>query len=224
MTKQVNNSRREQIKDIGKAILALAAITMAPKLGNAGTLSLGPKGTSTKALYLDADGCVGINKTSIGIEPGTTSTKLKLDVNGGMSATKVYNAVWNDMAEFRPVKAGEEKIPGKVYVATEEGLVLSSKKAQQGTTGVYSDTYGYALGGKESKNMIPIGISGWVLAYVDKKYPIGTALVSGKNGVLTKAGCCDKLFNPERIVGIVETSPSSYNGLKIDGRYWIKVK
>lgn len=221
MTKQVNDSRRTQLKDIGRAILALAAITMAPKLGNAGTLSFGPKGSSTKSLIMDASGNVGIKKT-----PGTgpDSSALALDVDGNISATKVFNAVWNDLAEFRTVKAGEEKIPGKVYVATEDGLVLASKKAQQGTIGVYSDTYGYALGGKESKNMIPIGISGWVLAYVDKKYPIGTALVSGPNGILTKASCCDKVFNPERIVGIIETSPSSYNNLKIDGRYWVKVK
>lgn len=229
MDKPINNSRREQLKDMGKALLAFAAVTLAPTISQAAKLSFAPKGSTDndtdKTLILSPYKRVGIRMSPDITCPDGNEAVLAVSGNIIASGTnsKVFNAVWNDLAEFRTLKAGVEKVPGKAYVATEEGLVLSTKKAQLGTVGVCSDTYGYALGGKDAKNTIPIGISGWVLAYVDKKYPIGTALVSGPNGVLTKASILDKILSPEKIIGIVENSPASYNNLKIDGRYWVKI-
>ncbi len=144
---------------------------------------------------------------------------------GNFYATKVYGAVWNDLADFRKLASGQKKIPGKVYIASDDGVVLATKRAQKGTVGVCSDTFGMALGGSDADpTKAPIAISGWALAYVDKKYEIGTPLVSGKDGNLTKANILDNLLHPERIVGTVETSPQEYNKLKVDGRYWVKVK
>lgn len=220
---KINRERREKLSRVGKAAASIAAISLLPNLMYASNLSFKTKTDSKQTLYLNNSGQVIIG----GTEPIRTPTNppadydLKLAVNGDMIANRVFNAVWNDLAEYRPVKAGTEKTPGKVYVMTENGLELSSKKGQLGTVGIYSDTFGYALGSGD--NTIPIGISGWVLAYVDKKYPVGTALVSGPNGVLTKARCLDKIFNAERIVGIVETSPTAYNNIKVDGRYWVKI-
>lgn len=130
------------------------------------------------------------------------------------------------MAEVRELAKGVKKIPGKVYVMTKEGLKLSSKRAEIGTAGVCSDTYGFSLGGKNiaAERKAHIAISGWVLAYVDKDYPIGTALTSGPNGVLTAMTKKEKMEYPERIVGILDTKPENYNNIKIDGRYWVKVK
>lgn len=216
---KINKERREKLTRVGKAAASIAAMTLLPNLMYASNLSFKTK-TNTQTLYLNENGQAIIGGTTTSGAP-TGATNLKLYVNGDIAATRVFNAVWNDLAEYRPIKAGIEKTPGKVYVMTENGLELSSKKAQLGTVGIYSDTFGYALGSGD--NTIPIGISGWVLAYVDKKYPVGTALVSGPNGVLTKAGCLDKVFNAERIVGIVETSPVAYNNIKVDGRYWVKI-
>lgn len=217
MAKEINNKRREQLKDLSKTLMALAAVSLAPSLSYAANLTFAPKGQTFKTMVMDGNGNVIINAL-----PENNTNNRKLYVNGTIEGTQVFNAVWNDMAEFRPLKSGTQRIPGKAYVATEAGLVLSSKKAEIGTVGICSDTFGYALG-KDSKDTAPIGISGWVLAYVDKKYPVGTALVSGANGILTKASVLDKILNPERIIGIVETSPAAYNNLKIDGRYWVKI-
>lgn len=221
---KINKERRAKLTNAGKAVASLAAMTLLPNLMYASNISFKPKEGLTETLYLNSAGQAIIGGgTTPSKTPSTTPADydLKLAVNGDMIANRVFNAVWNDLAEYRPVKTGVEKTPGKVYVMTDTGLELSSKKGQLGTVGIYSDTFGYALGSGD--NTIPIGISGWVLAYVDQKYPIGTALVSGANGTLTKASICDKIFNSERIVGIVETSPAAYNNLKIDGRYWIKI-
>jgi hypothetical protein len=138
----------------------------------------------------------------------------------------VHSAIWNDLAEVRSLVKGEKKIAGKVYVATKEGIKLSSKRCELGTIGICSDTYGFSLGGKDipDEQKAHIAISGWVLAYVDKDYPIGTALTSGPNGVLTAMTKKEKRDYPERIVGILDTKPEKYNTVKVDGRYWVKVK
>lgn len=144
---------------------------------------------------------------------------------GYITATRVYDAVWNDLAEFRAIDQGTKKIPGKAYLSTKEGLKLPTKRCQKGVVGIHSDTYGFSLGGKESDDSkIPIAISGWTLAYVDKDYPIGTALVNDKNGILTKASFWEKVKYPERILAVVDHGPIEYNNLDIDGRVWVKVK
>lgn len=142
------------------------------------------------------------------------------------TAGYVYNAVWNDLAEVRALAKGVKKVPGKVYVMTKDGLKLASKRCEIGTAGVCSDTYGFLLGGKDVKDAqkAHIAISGWVLAYVDKDYPIGTALTSGPDGVLTAMTKKEKRDYPERLIGVLDTKPEKYNNVKLDGRYWVKVK
>ncbi len=228
MTKKVNANRRQKLEEIGKSLLALAALTVVPSIAKAGNVSFKSKSQSSNTLQLTEDGKVKIGDSGTlayyASAPTLTGTSI-LGYDGYLYATRVYNAVWNDLAEFRPLATGQAKQPGKVYVATENGLVLASKKAQAGVAGICSDSYGFALGGAETDpSKIPIAISGWVLAYVDQKYPIGTPLVSGNNGSLTKAGFLDKILYPERIIGTVEVSPKEYNKVKIDGRYWVKVK
>ncbi len=187
------------------------------------------------ALYNDAETVVDstIHFLGHGVAIGDNSvpadtpvydgTNAHFFVNGYAGAQRYYNAVWNDLAEFRPLAKGAKKIAGKVYVATKEGLVPASKRCQLGAIGVHSDTYGYALG-KDNADTVAIGISGWVLAYVDKDYPLGTALVNDKNGNLTKASYWEKMRYPERIIGVLDMAPSAdYNDLKIDGRQWVKI-
>ena len=137
----------------------------------------------------------------------------------------IKNAIWNDLAEVRILAKNEKKLPGKVYVTTKDGIRLATKRCEIGTIGVCSDSFGFLLGGdKNEKGKAPIAISGWVLAYVDKDYPLGTALTSGPNGDLTAMTKKEKMEYPERIVGILDTKPDKYNNVKVDGRYWVKVK
>lgn len=157
---------------------------------------------------------------------GATGVKCQ----GHFAATEIYNAYWNDIADFQKIDYNSPKIPGKCYVYNDDGLLtVSSSRCQSGTVGIYSDTYGIGIG-YDTKEEIPIAVGGWVLAYIDKKYKSGTPLVSSKNGYLTKANLIDKLFFQERIVGIfgyteeAEIIGTKDRKVKVDNRFWIKVK
>lgn len=225
---KINRKRREKIKKLGKTLMTAAAVTLLPSIVKAGTVEFKSKSQSNATLQMTNDGKVKIGNSgtlaSYASAPTLSGTNI-LGYDGYLYANKVYNSVWNDLADFRKLAEGQKKEPGKVYVSTENGLVQATKRAQKGVAGVCSDSYGFALGGDDNdKSKAPIAISGWVLAYVDKKYEIGTALVSAPNGVLTKASWLEKLLYPERVVGTVEISPKEYNKVKVDGRYWVKVK
>ncbi len=92
----------------------------------------------------------------------TGDTRLNYD--GNLYATKVYNAVYNDLAEYMYF-AEEGLEAGDVLSFNKDGkLVKSNKLADKRVAGVYSDTYGYALGSEESEKKVPVGMSGrvWV--------------------------------------------------------------
>ena len=131
-------------------------------------------------------------------------------VFGDFSAYKVWSAVYNDYADYIPLKKGEEIKAGMCYYETGEGLALCNKRNQFGAFGICSDKFGYATGKKE--NAIPISIGGIVLAYVDKVYKTGTLLINNEHGILTKAKRRER-----------------YNALamymkKNDNKHWVKIK
>lgn len=136
---------------------------------------------------LDADNVVGINFYT-GTTAPTATTRLNVD--GYLYATKVYNAVFNDLAEFMLV-AEDNLEPGQILIWDEEkgGLTTSGTEADKRIVGVYSDSYGFALGGnEEDEDKVPIGISGRVWVKVRTKVSSGDGLiVSGDNGY-AKAG------------------------------------
>jgi hypothetical protein len=217
----INKRRRTKLKNIGKAAAAIAGMSLLPSI-TSGAVNF-RKASGTQTLYLMDDGRVCIGTTT----PADANLNTKLTVSGDIktsSGGKIYNAVWNDLAEFRPLKPKEKSVPGKAYVLSSTGATLSKKRAQKGCLGICSDSFGFALGGKEDKTTVAIGISGWVLAYVDKEYPLGTALTCGKDGFLTKMRWYEKMLYPERLLGIVDKKPEKYNNLKVNGRCWVKIK
>jgi hypothetical protein len=121
----------------------------------------------------------------------------QVNVNGYLYATRVYNAVWNDLAEFM-YKVGEAE-PGDVLVQTDKGLSRSNKKGDKAVVGVYSDTYGYALGANNTDDKWPVGLAGVVSVKVKQKLKIGDLLISDKDGFATKRG----LFSKGKVVGKV---------------------
>lgn len=152
---------------------------------------------------------------------GTT----RLNMNGYFYATRVYNAVWNDIADFITVEDDTVIEFGKVYVKDKSGHRRSMKYAEPGALGVASDTYGFGVGEKQGKKQVPIAIGGFVLAYVDKDYPSGTPLTCTTGGYLSKANVLVRLFHPECILGTyyrTETA-AEWNGIAVDKRAWIKV-
>lgn len=228
---KINKQRRERIKKAGKAIMAtVASAAVLPSLLNAGTIDFKSKSQSSTTLRLTEDGKIKIGDSgtlsAYSSAPTLSGTNI-LGYDGYFYANRVYNSVWNDLADFRALAKGFKREPGKVYVSTSEGLVIASKRCQKGVAGVCSDTYGFALGGGENDpDRAPIAVSGWALAYVDKPYAVGTPLVTAKNGGLTKVNFFEKLFFPERIVGTMENAPIQDKvnpKVKVDGRYWVKI-
>lgn len=152
-----------------------------------------------------------------------------LGISGGsFIATKVWNSVWNDVADFQLLN--DELIAGKCYVDTKDGAMIATKGCQLSVIGVASDTFGFGVGSGANKFEVPIAVAGWVLAYVDKEYECGTPLTNDANGDLREITIEEKRDFPERIVGIykkLETQEefgTEDKKIKVNGRHWVKVK
>ena len=117
---------------------------------------------------------------------------------GQLKAEKIWNSVWNDLADFQDL-IGELAI-GKCYRDTKDGAVLCNERCQMGVIGIASDTFGFAIGNNQERKQVPIAIGGWALAFVDKEYPSGTPLTNDEYGCLTEMLMDEKRDFPERIV------------------------
>lgn len=142
---------------------------------------------------------------------------------------KVYNAVWNDIADFLPLDEKIEVEYGKVYVRTVDGQTRKSTSYnEQGIIGLASDTYGFGVGRKENWNgtQLPVAIGGFVLAHVIAEYAPGTPLTCGEDGVLVEMRIEEKRDYPERMVATYykPESVDEWNGVAVNGRHWVKVK
>lgn len=149
---------------------------------------------------------------------GTT----RLNMEGYLYATRVYNCVWNDYADFWDLAPGVIPEPGLCYADYGNGLELPKQAADPAVLGIYSDTYGYGMG--ERDNAIPIAVAGFVLAYVDESYPPGTLLTNSINGRLRKAVEADILYHTVLAKYIKPETKIIFNELiSVNGRHWVKV-
>ena len=158
---------------------------------------------------------------------------IKADNSAGflstVTASAVYNAVWNDLVDCLEVPEDTELEYGKCYVSDGEKYWQSKKYLEEGIIGIHSDTYGFKMGIKETETL-DVAVSGFVLAYVDKVYKTGTPLTCGPNGVLTEMKRRHVSKYPERMVGIFwktesnETWGTEERTVQVNGRSWIKVK
>jgi len=146
-----------------------------------------------------------------------------------IKAYKVWNSVWNDIADFQELAYNEKLIYGKCYYDTLEGARICNEYCQMSVIGIASNTFGYGVGAN-IKNTIPIAVSGWVLACVDKEYKPGTPLTNNENGDLTEIKIDDKRDYPERIVAIYKKPEHNElwgppgKEIKVNNRHWVKVK
>ena len=151
--------------------------------------------------------------------------------NGGIRAAKVYNAVWNDLADSIEVPQDTELEYGYCYKYKNGKVYKTDEYADPNVLGIHSDTAGMVLGIKPSHiKCINLAVAGVVLAYVDNEYECGTPLVATKEGKLTKANKMTRVLHPERIVATYFRKenndfwgPSS-NKIAVNGRSWVKVK
>ena len=151
--------------------------------------------------------------------------------NGGIRAAKVYNAVWNDLADSIEVPQDTELEYGYCYKYKNGKVYKTDEYADSNVLGIHSDTAGMVLGIKPSHiKCINLAVAGVVLAYVDNEYECGTPLVATKEGKLTKANKMTRVLHPERIVATYFRKenndfwgPSS-NKIAVNGRSWVKIK
>ena len=144
-----------------------------------------------------------------------------------ITATKLYNAVFNDYAEFRKTIDLE---PGRVVVDKDDGsLECSSKRLQPGAQ-VISDTYGHSMG-ETPIHKTPLAVAGRVLVYPYQprhKYHAGMAVCSAPDGTVDIMTREEIKEYPDCIIGIVSEIPQYSNwgtdNVKVNGRIWIKVR
>ena len=181
---------------------------------------------------------VGAGVFAIGQYAGTGSSawRFKIDNSGYCYASsRMYNAVWNDFAEFRE---SNYKEPGRVVVENGFGaLQLCNTRLAAGAR-VISDTYGSSVGYSLTQDT-PIGIGGRVLAYTYRnrnEYKVGDAVCSAPNGTIDIMTREEIKEYPDRIIGIVseiptyevwtqqvdEISPATH--VEVKGRIWIYVR
>ena len=186
--------------------------------------------------FITAAGATVNSGTSIPAASSITDGTASLNVAGGIlavdgikSATGVYNAVWNDLADCIPVDDECKVEPGYCYCFDGEKYYKSSKYLDEGIIGIDSDTYGMNMGHKPGLNQMDVAVAGFVLAYVDKEYKPGTPLTCMENGYLTEIKKEDKIEYPERIVATYwKSEPADEWGsdsrkVKVNGRKWVKV-
>lgn len=181
-------------------------------------------GTSNKTISLTVQ---KIRNVSFHTGDSSPSGSTRLNMNGYFYATRVYNAVWNDIADYIEVEADTPIEYGRVYIKDKDGHRIATKYAQKGSLGIASDTLGFGVGQKEKDvPQIPIAIGGFVLAYCVNEYESGTPLVSATRGVLQKANLFVRVFHPERIIATYYKPERSrtWNKIVVDGRHWVKVR
>ena len=147
-----------------------------------------------------------------------------------MEGDRITGAVFNDLADAIPVGEGDVLEAGYCYGFDGEHYTKTSEYMQKSYMGIHSDTYGFKMGHEKGKEKLNVAISGFVLAYVDKEYEVGTPLTCTVDGCLTEIKLEDKIKYPERVIATYwknepneEWGPEG-NKIKVNGRKWVKVK
>ncbi len=139
--------------------------------------------------------------------------------NGHFYATKIYNAVYNDYADYWKAEHGVRILPGYCYSIHKKGLIITKKRADKACMGICTDTYGMAVG--QQYHGVPISIGGFLLAHCDKKYKPGTLLLSNEKGKLTKA----RFYEKRRAIAkyMFKETKTKTRGIWVNDRHWVKV-
>ena len=153
-----------------------------------------------------------------------------LGVQGNIYGSKVWGCVWNDLADCIDVPESTDLEYGYCYCFDGKNYYKSIGYLDDGIIGIHSDTAGFCMGKKENEKQMNVAVAGFVLAYVDKEYLVGTPLTCKENGILTKLKEEDISKNPHKIVGTFwKTEPCEKWGaegkeVEVNGRMWVKVK
>lgn len=140
---------------------------------------------------------------------------IYIDENGVM-----HGAAWNDYAESRD--CADDVIPGEIVCEDGHGILKLSSERLQPCAYVVSDTFGCVLG----FGNISVAVAGKALVYVDEEVEVGDCLTAGEKGTAVKMTRQEIINYPDRIIGTVIEIPdySTYNGIKVNGRVWVRIK
>lgn len=141
--------------------------------------------------------------------------------------TKLYGAVWNDYAEYRPAVI---IAPGYVVREDKSGIMQLADDRLLPACEIISDTFGFAIG-ETDECKTPIAATGRVLAYPYEdrdSYELGDPVCSGPGGTVSKMSREEVRLYPERMLGYVSEIPSyktwGSGNVEVNGRIWIRVK
>ena len=153
-----------------------------------------------------------------------------LGVQGNIYGSKVWGCVWNDLADCIEVPENTDLEYGYCYCFDGKNYYKSTEYLDDGIIGIHSDTAGFCMGKRENEKQMNVAVAGFVLAYVDKEYSVGTPLTCKENGILTKLKEEDISKNPHKIVGTFWKAESNEfwgaegKEVEVNGRMWVKVK
>lgn len=167
------------------------------------------------------------NATSI--STGTVVVCGGVGVQGKIYASQVYGSYWNDLVDCIQVPEKTELEYGYAYCFDGQDYHKSREYLEEGFIGIHSDTAGFYMGKKDIIKQMNVAVAGFVLAYVDQIYPVGTPLTVTKNGYLTKMKEEDLCLYPHKIVGTFWKEekndlwgPEGHE-VQVSGRNWVKV-
>ena len=194
------------------------------------TLSASKSGTAvtiTGSMTAASSTTAGYVTTGAQTIAGAKTFSNNLVCSGTITGTKVYNAVWNDYAEFRKAEIIE---PGRVVIEDISGEMKISTERMQAGASIVSDTFGSAMGETDDCKT-PLAVAGRALAYTYEdrnSYPLGAAVCTGPNGTVSLMTREEIMMYPERIVGTVSEIPNyktwGTGNVEVNGRIWIKVR
>ena len=138
----------------------------------------------------------------------------------------IYGSSGNDLADCINVSEDMEVECGYCYCFDGTNYYKSTEYMDKKLIGVHTDTAGFYLGSSFDKKQLKIAVAGFVLAYVDKEYEIGTPLTCTSNGYLTEIKQEDKINYPERVVAVYwKPEPNEKWGrVDVNGRQWVRIR
>lgn len=147
----------------------------------------------------------------------TAGSSITIDANCYLTAPRVYGAVGNDFADKLDM-GNDGTDPGYVVSYVDGKQVRTTRRGDPAVLGIVSDTNAITAGAQNNRGL-PIAVAGFVLVYVDRKYPTGTRLTVDDGGRLTRARAREKVL--ATFIDFIRTE--EWNGVKVSGRALVKV-
>lgn len=128
---------------------------------------------------------IKLDSTGVATVFGTLKVTKNVNCDGTITANKVYNAVWNDLAEgYIP---GEKLEPGMIVEVREDGKVYKASALSKTIVGVISDEYAACYGASqeeiESGKKVAVGLIGKIHVYVNGSVQVGQRIVAIGDGL-----------------------------------------